>query len=342
MLTTREGRPADKKLPRLKLGMDNFAVRAMRWKAAELIEYAAKLELESLFITDLDALESLQTQHLHDIRARAADAGLQIHLGSWSICPTSNDFRNQWGTADEHLALTIRVAHDLGSPVARVILGSRRDRLSEGGIRARIDDTLPVLQRARSRALDAGVTIAVENHAGDMHSLELVELVRAAGPDYVGVNLDAGNALWTVEDPLQNLENLGPHVATTSIRDSAVWRSDRGATVQWTAMGEGDVDWTVYFRRFAELCPLAPVHIETISGFPMEIAYLDEEYWRAWPNGKPAGFDRFVALAERGKPRQPRQVAEGVDRKQADRDYQRSELERSIAYCRRAIPQFQD
>ena len=50
--------------------------------------------------------------------------------------------------------------------------------------------------------------MAMENHAGDMHSLEVKSLVEMAGPDFVGVNLDAGNAVWTFETPLENLENL--------------------------------------------------------------------------------------------------------------------------------------
>ena len=51
-----------------------------------------------------------------------------------------------------------------------------------------------MLKHGRSRALDAGVKIAIENHAGDMQSWELVQLIESAGKDYVGANLDMGNA----------------------------------------------------------------------------------------------------------------------------------------------------
>ena len=53
---------------------------------------------------------------------------------------------------------------------------------------------MKVCQAQKSRALDAGVKIAVENHAGDMHSTELAQLVEAAGKDFVGANMDSGNA----------------------------------------------------------------------------------------------------------------------------------------------------
>ena len=74
---------------RVKLGLDNFAVRAMGWKAPALIDYAASLQLDSLLISDLDSLESFEADYLAGLKARAADRGLQIHLGTWSICPTS-------------------------------------------------------------------------------------------------------------------------------------------------------------------------------------------------------------------------------------------------------------
>lgn len=318
----------------LTLGYDNFSIRAMRWKTQELIDEAARLQLDSLFITDLFAFESLEDAQLRDLRARARDAGVALYVGSWSICPSSTSFKKDWGTAEEHLALGIRVAAALGSPVFRVILGSFRDRTTEGGIEARIADAVRVLRTGRARALEAGVKVAVENHAGDMHSTELVRLIEAAGRDFVGANLDAGNATWTLEDPLDNLEVLGPYAVCTSLRDSALWESEKGVTVQWTALGDGAVDWKRYFARFAELCPETPVHIETISGFNYELPVKTDEYWKAWPQGKPPRYDRFLALAKAGRPREPHQYPAGKERQAAEQRYQREELERSLAYCR--------
>src|SRR5439155_2664314 len=48
--------PAARK-PSIKLGLDNFSVRAMGWKAGQLIDYAASLQTVSLLITDLNAFE---------------------------------------------------------------------------------------------------------------------------------------------------------------------------------------------------------------------------------------------------------------------------------------------
>ena len=50
------------------LGIDNFAVRAMGWKAPQLVDYAASLGCHSLFITDFDAFESMDDR-LPDVGA---------------------------------------------------------------------------------------------------------------------------------------------------------------------------------------------------------------------------------------------------------------------------------
>ena len=255
---------------RHKLGFDNFAVRAFGWKAPQLVDYAATLGCSSILISDLDAFETLDEGYLTSVRQRAAAKNLQVHLGTWSVCPSSKAFKANRGTADEHLALGIRSAKTLGSPVIRVVLGTWEDRLTDGGIEKHMEDLIAVCRRAKQLAVDSNVRIAIENHAGDMHSTELARLVEAAGPDYVGVNLDSGNACWTLEDPIDNLRTLGKYTVTTSLRDSAVWNTADGAAVAWTAMGEGQVDLKAYFALFDELCPNVAVHIETISGFNRE------------------------------------------------------------------------
>jgi sugar phosphate isomerase/epimerase len=318
---------------KIKLGLDNYAVRAMSWKAAALLDYAASLKLDSLLISDLDAFESLQPDHLREIKAKALDLGIGLHLGTWSICPTSKAFKNKWGSAEEHLALAIRSAQALGSPVIRVVLGTADDRKTEGGIEARIADTVKVCKACRRRAMDAGVKIAVENHAGDMQAWELVTLIEAAGKDYVGANLDSGNACWTMESPLESLKTLAPYALTTSLRDSMIWESENGVKVQWTAMGEGCVDLKAYFEQFAVLCPNVPVHIETISGFAREFPYLKTGFWNEWPKAKAADLAAFLALAKRGKPLPSHKSADAKE----EQEYQKGELERSLKYCKETL-----
>jgi sugar phosphate isomerase/epimerase len=316
----------------LQLGFDNYALRSLGWKAAQLVDYAGALRLDVLLLSDLEVFETLSETGLRELKRRADDQGLALYAGMLSICPSSVIFDPRRGTAEEQLRLCLRVAGALGSPVARCVLGNWQDRRSPGGIEARIADTVKVLRACRTQALDAGVKIAVENHAGDMQSRELLALVEAAGSDVVGVTMDAGNATWALEDPALSLERLGPHALCTGIRDSAVWDTPEGAAFEWTAMGEGTVDWKAYFTRYRELCPETPVILETISGRAFAVPYLRDEFWDAYGGVQPRDFARFLALARRGRERPP-----PAPHLALDAAFQRAELEKSIRYCRQAL-----
>ncbi|MBI3882229.1 MAG: sugar phosphate isomerase/epimerase, partial [Verrucomicrobia bacterium] len=323
---------------KIKLGFDNFSVRDMKWNARQLVDYAAKLACDTVFITDLGPFEGkFDDAILREHRKYATDKGVEIQLGSWSICPTSKSFKKDWGTAEEHLALGLRAAKALGSSGFRVILGRADDRKTEGGIEARIGDTVKVLKSQRSLALDLGVKVAVENHAGDMQSVELVELIEAAGKDYVGANIDSGNSCWTAEDPIANLEVLAPYVSMTSLRDSMIWESPKGVTVQWTAMGDGCVDLKTYFDIFEKRCPGVVVNIETIGGFARELPTNDPEFWKMYPKQTEASRQRFLALAKKGHAIPPFKAPDGADKAKSTQEYQREQIERSIRYCKESL-----
>jgi sugar phosphate isomerase/epimerase len=329
---------ADVRRRGIPLGFDNFAVRAMKWNARQLIDHADKLRCDSLFITDFGPFEGrLDDASLGEIRRYGEDRGIAIALGSWSICPSSKTFKHDWGCAEEHLALGIRMAKALGSKAFRVILGNHADRFSDGGIRARIADTVEVLKAQRGRAIDSGVKIAMENHAGDMQSRELKALVEAAGPDFVGVNFDSGNACWSLEDPLSALATLAPHVLTTSLRDTMLWDSADGMTTQWTAMGEGCTDLPAFFDLFEKSCPGVTVHIETISGFSRSFPIYDRNFWQGYPDARAADLAGLLALAKKGRRIEPFVPPAGDGRQKAEQEYQVAELERSIRHCRNVL-----
>ena len=70
---------------RLRLGIDNFAVRSMGWKAGGLVDYASKLKCDSLFITDLHAFKRFDDKYLMGVKRQADGKGIKLYVGSWSI-----------------------------------------------------------------------------------------------------------------------------------------------------------------------------------------------------------------------------------------------------------------
>jgi sugar phosphate isomerase/epimerase len=318
-------------MTRLKLGFDNYSIRALNWKAPQLLDYAASLKLDSVLFSDLDVYESLSDDYLRGIKSKADDLGIDIQAGTGGIDRTSEFWNGKWGPPEKLLRTTIRVAKILGSRVARCYLGWIGDRKPRVGLDPHIDRVVETCKKVRSFAIDSGVRIAVENHAGDMHSTELLGLIDAAGHDYVGATMDTGNAVWALEDPADTLEVLGRVAVSTGIRDSAVWTTKDGAAFEWKAMGAGQVDWKAFFKRYAQLCPKTPVQLEIITGPARNLAYFNREYWRPWLWMPTPHFARYVAFAQRGKAPTPYKTPKGLSAEQA---WQKLQLEKSLKYCK--------
>ncbi len=290
--------------PPLRLGIDLFSVRSQGWSPFQMLDYCARSKVQVAFFSEISFLGGLEPAHLKKVRAHAESLGIAVEIGMRSICPSSKWFDAKQGTAEEQLARMIAAAKAVGSPLVRAVVGTAADRAGDGGIERHIENTVRVLRNARSRAMGEGIRIAIENHAGDMQARELKTLIEEAGRDFVGACLDSANPTWTAEDPHLALEVLAPYTLTSHVRDSYVYRVPEGAAVLWTRMGEGNVEIERYIRRFAELCPGKTVALEVLVMGPRVLRCLEPAFWDAFRKTPAWEFARFIAIAERGKPRE--------------------------------------
>lgn len=322
----------------IKLGFDNFSIRAFGWKAPQLIDYAIAQKVDVLLMSDLDVYESFDEPYLKSLKAKADAGKLELHVGTGSINPGSRTFdKKRWKSGEEHILQTIRIAKLLGSPVARCYQGNAEDRKAPGGIEGRIAEMVKICKNVRSQAVDANVKIAIENHAGDMQAWELALLIEEAGKDYVGATLDSGNATWTLEDPLENLRILGKYAITTGMRDSAVWENEDGAIARWAAMGEGVVDWKQYVKEFQAFAPNCAFVLEIISEFQKPLPYYKDDFWPPYAKVRSREFAKYVQMVRRGKERPAYVMPKGEAGKPELQAYQKSELEKSLRYCKETL-----
>ncbi len=328
----------------IRLGFDTYSIRAFHWKAIQLLDYAAGLKLDTLQISSLDDYESLEPDHLARVKDHAARIGIAIDGGMGCVCPLSTSWNAKNGDPKENILRGLRVAKAVGASSMRCYMGKAEDRRGTQGIEPLMENTAALFRSVRSEALDLGVRIALENHAGDMQAHEVRTIIEEAGRDTVGACLDTGNPMWVVEDPLVSLEVLAPYVVTTHVRDSALFEHPRGAFVQWVALGDGSIDFRHFISRYRELCPKAAMQLEIITGRPPQVLpYLEPEFWNAFPKAKASEFARFVALAKNGHPFTGFMVVEDgatepvPEFKAALREQQRVDLERSLEYAKKSL-----
>jgi 3-oxoisoapionate decarboxylase len=117
--------------PKLALGLDHFAVRATGWKAADYIDYAASLKLDTLFLSELLPFESFEDGYLQGLKDQADRAGLKLYVGTGSICASAPTPGRTPSARRKSISSTPSASpKKLGSPVARCYLGNQKDRAS--------------------------------------------------------------------------------------------------------------------------------------------------------------------------------------------------------------------
>ena len=114
-----------------------------------------------------------------------------------------------------------------------------------------------------------------------------------------------------------------------------VWETDNGAMFQWTAIGEGLMDYKFYTNFLAENCPGVPFHVETISNSQRPIPFLTPEFWDGFPDLPASGIVDFLKLLRSGYALEIAEPPAGTDKKAFDIEHQENELLKSLDYLRR-------
>jgi len=262
------------------------------------------------------------------IREHADRLGIKLQLAFGSVCPSSRSFNPQLGTLEEQVARGLKASQIFGATCMRCVLGGDPERPQ---IDMHIENMVKAVRGLRSRILDSGVKLAVENHGGDLQSREMKRMIEAVGTDVMGVCLDSGNPVWMLEDPQMTLEMLVPYAETCHVRDSAVWKTPDGIAVRWVNMGEGNVDIDGWIKKFIAAKPGLPIIFENlVSGAPRVHHIYDPAFWDNWRNMPAWEFSRFLAIADRGtpKPATPRPAGKTAGQQRID------DLEVCVRYTR--------
>ncbi len=323
------------------MGINTYCLRAMKWNDAQLIDYAASLKMDAIFLQDSLDPDAMSPAHWASIRDSAAGRNLHIETGTNPVLPKSpDDFEN----GVQRLRMAIRYAKAVGSKIARCRHADDRAHLPPGSIEQHIETMIRMLRAVRSEAMDSGVKIALENHK-DLLALEMKQSIEGAGKEFVGSYLDTGNPSFVMEDPMTTLEHLGPFALTVHLRDSVIYDTPRGIAVQWVPLGEGVIDFKAFLSRLRELATGVHVYIKPITGRPPQILPVyDQAFWKNYQDSRAPEFARFLALAKKGRPYESHMVIEDLQGRTTPEHFvaavqyqQKEHMERSVEYGKKVL-----
>jgi sugar phosphate isomerase/epimerase len=284
----------------VELGSIDGSVGGNQFTPTQFLDYLSSTKLTWAMVSVPAATLGDETA-LRQIRDHADRLGIKLQLAHGSVCPSARSFNAQLGTLEEQVSRALKASQIFGATCMRCILGGDSERPQ---IDMHIDNMVKAVRGLRSRIVDSGVKLAVENHGGDLQAREMKMMVEAVGPDVMGVCLDSGNPVWMLEDPHMTLEMLIPYAETCHVRDSAVWKVPQGIAVRWVNMGDGNVDIDGWIRKFIQAKPGLPIIFENlVSANPRIHAIYDPPFWDKWRRMPASELSRFLAVAEKGTPK---------------------------------------
>jgi sugar phosphate isomerase/epimerase len=324
-----------------KMGLNSYCLRALKWPDKQILDYAASLKLDGVFLQDSLDPDRDKLEHWSEIGKYARGLDLHIETGIGAVLPV-----DEAGFARSRQTLLTGLARSkaCGSPLVRCLQAPDRAHLPQRSFEQNRDAMVRLLQSVRSQFTDAGIKIAIENHK-DLQAWEMREVIEAAGKDWVGSYLDTGNPVFVVEDPVTTVETLAPYALCVHLRDSIVYERPGGAMVEWVPLGEGNVDFHKIVEIVRQTKPDVYIYIKPITGRPAQLLrYLEPDFWRSYPKARAFEFARFLLLAKRGGPYDKPVVLEDLPGRRlpealalAVQYQQRDHMERSVAYARKSL-----
>ncbi len=183
--------------------------------------------------------------------------------------------------------------------------------------------------------------LCLENHGG-LRLRHMRRVLASIPSNRLGLNLDTGNAVLTMEDPLEVVRELAPRTYTAHLKDWNLVRTPDGIIARGCALGEGVIDLPAavdILKRQAPEPELLHLNIEA----PQEFLPLDlfrAEFWKhhAEVNGKEIG--QILALTEKRNADPADDYRLAVQRGAAEAEIlaeEEASILRSIRYARKEL-----
>lgn len=326
------------------IGLDQYTLAHRGWDALATLRFAASHRFDGVQFPDAARIDAaLDTGALRAARALARELGLNLQAGLPCPNPVRRS-REAAGPIDTADMVAILRPHldalvELECTHARIYIGDRHDRFRTDVAWAdQIAATLAVIERLTPMLKERGIRLAIETHA-DLTVAELLDVIARIDPEVAGVTLDTGNLVMRLDDPLEAVNDLGPHVIASHIKDMVLARTARGLCWQARPVGSGILPMTEILDTVLRARPDIMLSIELhprIYDLP-----IDDPAWLAFfPGLRADSLNAVVRLADQCEERYDAGTLERPETVEAipwvDRDL--AWLASSLGYLRTVVP----
>lgn len=178
----------------------------------DFLDFAKKLDVDGVSLESC-FFPSFEKTWFLDLKAKLDDYGFD-RVYAWGHPDGLEAGKNR--EAFDDMVSQIPNAKLIGADVMRVVASSLMFRFEPHG--PQLDILVDWFKEAVKVAEDYDVILAVENHI-DYTSDECKELLDRVDSPYLGLNLDTGNFLRLLDDPVDGAAKLADRVYATHIKD---------------------------------------------------------------------------------------------------------------------------
>jgi sugar phosphate isomerase/epimerase len=178
----------------------------------DFLAYAKKLRVDGVSLESC-FFPSFEKEWFLNLKDQLDDYGFD-RVYAWGHPDGLEAGKNR--EAFDDMVAQIANAKLIGADVMRVVASSLVFRFEPHG--PQIDILVDWFEEAVKVAEEYDVKLAVENHI-DYTADECVELLERVDSPYLGLNLDTGNFLRLLDDPVEGARKLADRVYATHIKD---------------------------------------------------------------------------------------------------------------------------
>lgn len=239
-----------------RLGISSFAYR---WafgfgpfrpyspmKPEDLISFASSRELHVVQLCDNTPWFDLSDLQLRALHEYATEKNIDLETGIR-------------GTNPLMLAEAIRKSVLIGSDLIRIVIELERD--GPESIELQLRETASELGKVLRLARDAGVALALENHAS-VTAAELCRLIGMVDDSICGVCVDTMNSVLLLEKPDETVSLLAPYAFTVHLKDFITSKNSDNYQIVGTPLGEGLLDLPELLLTLSQNAAIRSLHVE--------------------------------------------------------------------------------
>jgi 3-oxoisoapionate decarboxylase len=145
----------------------------------------------------------------------------------------------------------------------------------------------PILRKHR-------FTLAIENHK-DLTSEELLELLRSIDSEWVGINIDTGNNIALLEEPMETMKDLAVYVKSVHLKDMAVQPHTTGFLLSEITCGQGCLPLVKICQLLSQANANLRFNLEMATRDPLVVPCLTNAYWSTFPARDQAKLDKALS-----------------------------------------------